>query len=88
MLNFFISTIAFSIAVFALNRYFDAQGLDSTRYRTITVMIVATFVSIGAGWVVDRLDGDAELHKNDPSISEVVQSGDPLKIAKLLAGFN
>ncbi len=88
MLNFFISTIAFSIAVFALNRYLDAQGIVSTRTRTITVMIVATLVSIGAGCVVDTLDGDAALHKNDPSIAEVVQGGDPLKIAKLLAGFN
>lgn len=88
MLYFFISTVAFSIDVFALNRYFDAQGLDSTRYRTIAVMIVVIFISIGAGGVVDRLDDDAELHKNDPSTAEVVQSGYPLKIAKLLAGFN
>ncbi len=52
------------------------------------VMVAATFISIGAGWAVDQLDGDAELHKNDPSLTEVVQSGDPVKIAKLLAGFN
>jgi hypothetical protein len=88
MLNFLISTIAFSLAAFALNRYFDAQEFSSTRARTITVMIAATFISIGAGWAVDQLDGEAELHKNDPSMLEVVKSGDPVMIAKLLAGFN
>ncbi|MGZ8984607.1 MAG: hypothetical protein ACXW1T_13430 [Methylophilus sp.] len=88
MLNFLISTITFSLAVFALNRYFDAQTINGTRSRTMMVMVAATLISIGAGWAVDKLDGDAELHKNDPSMMEIVQSGDPMKIAKLLAGFN
>ncbi|MGB7816853.1 MAG: hypothetical protein WBL28_10945 [Methylotenera sp.] len=76
------------MAAYVLNRYFDAQELGSTRSRTIAVMTIATLISIGAGWAVDKLDGDAELHKNDPSIIEVVKSGDPMKIAKLLVGFN
>ncbi len=88
MLNFLISTIVFSLAAYALNRYFDAQDLDSTRSRKIMVMTVATLISIGAGWAIDKLDGDAELHKNDPSITNVIQSGDPVQIAKILAGFN
>ena len=50
-------------------------------------MAIATIVSLGAGWAVDKLDGDAELHKNDPSMMEVLQSGDPVKIAKLLVGW-
>lgn len=88
MLNFLISTIAFSVAVYALNRFFDNQAISSTRSRTMIVMVAATLISIGAGWAVDVIDGDAELHKNDPSIAEVVKSGDPVKIAKVLAGFN
>lgn len=52
------------------------------------VMVAATLISIGAGWAVDQLDADAELHRNDPSMTEIVQSGDPVEIAKLLAGFN
>ena len=51
-------------------------------------MVAAILISIGAGWVADQLDGDAELQKNDPSMTEIVKSGDPVKIAKLLAGFN
>jgi hypothetical protein len=88
MLNFFISTAAFSIAAFVLNRYSDVQELGSTRSRTLIVMVAATLISIGAGWAVDVLDGEAELHKNDPSIAEIVKSGDPIKIVKILAGFN
>jgi hypothetical protein len=52
------------------------------------VMVAATLVSIGAGMAIDQLDGEAELHKNDPSLTDVVKSGDPLKIAKALVGFN
>jgi hypothetical protein len=88
MVNFIISTIAFSIAAYALNRYFDAIEISGTRSRTVVVMVASTLISIGAGWAVDLIDGDAELHKNDPSITEIVKNGDPVKIAKILAGFN
>lgn len=88
MLNFIISTTAFSIAAYALNRYFDVNAISDTRSRTMVVMIAATLISIGAGWAVDLIDGDAELHKNDPSITEIVKNGDPVKIAKVLTGFN
>lgn len=87
MLNFLISTIAFSLAIYVLNRVFNTHAA-SPRSVTLTVMIVATLFSIGASWAVDKLDGDAELHKNDPSMMEIVRSGDPVKIAKLLIGFN
>jgi hypothetical protein len=88
MLNFFISTIAFSLAMYGLNRYFDARDLASTRSRTLIVMVLATLVSIGAGMAIDQLDGEAELHKNDLSLTDIVKSGDPLKIAKVLTGIN
>lgn len=87
MLNFVISTSVFSFAIYGFNRYFNTQTTNGTRSRTLLIMVGATLISMGAGWVVDQLDGDAELHKNDPSMVEVVQSGDPIKIAKLLAGI-
>ena len=86
MLGFLISTIAFSFAAYALNRYFDAQELDSTRSRKILVMTAATLISIGVGWFVDKLDGDAALPQK--SITEVIQGGDPVQIVKMLAGIN
>jgi hypothetical protein len=50
------------------------------------VLVLATIVSIGAGWAVDELDGDAKRpHK---SITEVVNSGDPVELIKLMAGIN
>ena len=88
MLNFFISTIAFSLAIYALNRYLDSLEIVRTRSRTMIVMMLATFVSIGVGMAVDQLDGEAELHKNDPSLTDIVKGGDPVEIAKLLSGIN
>lgn len=88
MLNFIISTLAFSVAVYGMNRYFDTLALGRTATRTLLVVIAATLISIAAGWLVDELDGDAALHKNDPSIVDKLESGDPLQIAKVLAGFN
>lgn len=88
MLNFILSTAAFSLAVYGLNSYFDAQSFNCTRSGAIITMVAATNISISTGWIVDQLDGDAELHKNDLSIAEMVQNGDPVMIAKLLAGFN
>jgi hypothetical protein len=87
MLNFIISTIAFFAAVYSLNIYVNTLNITASRSRTVLVMLVATLISIAAGWALDQLDGEAELHKNDPSIMDVVQTGDPMKIAKLLAGF-
>lgn len=86
MLGFVISTIAFSLAVYALNRYLDSHELDSNRSRKILVMTFATVVSIGAGWLTDKLDGDADLPH--PSVAEVIQGGDPMQMAKILAGVN
>ncbi|OIQ85451.1 hypothetical protein GALL_327080 [mine drainage metagenome] len=84
MIGFVISTIAFSLAAYALNRYLAAQAIEHTRSHKMLVLAVATCVSIAAGWVTDKVDGDADVpHK---SVAEVVQSGDPLQMAKLLAG--
>lgn len=74
MLSFLISSFVFFLAAYALNRYFDAQELDSSRSRKTLVLVVATFISIGAGWLIDKLDGDAALPQNNVSITEVIQS--------------
>jgi len=48
--------------------------------HTIVVMVAATLISIGEGWAVDLIDGDAELNNNDTSLMDLVQSGDPMKV--------
>lgn len=88
MLGFVISTIIFSLVAYFLNRYLDTQGISSTGSRKIIVLTTATLISIGAGWAVDKIDGDAELHQKDSSIADVMNSGDPVKMAKLLTGVN
>jgi hypothetical protein len=35
--------------------------------RTLIVMIAATLIPISADWAAGRVDGNAELHKNDTS---------------------
>jgi hypothetical protein len=88
MLNFIISTLAFSIAAYALDRHFNAQAEAGTHSRKLLVLGIATIVSIAAGWGVDQLDGDAEKPSHNVSVIAAIQSGDPIQIAKLLAGIN
>jgi hypothetical protein len=88
MLNLIISTIAFSLAAFALDRYFNAKAPEGTHSKKLLVFGLATFVSIGAGWATDKVDGDAALPGKGVSVIEVIQSGDPIQIAKMLAGIN
>jgi len=88
MLNFLISTIAFSLAMYGMNRYFEGKSTSRTRSRSMLIMLAATLTSIGAGMAIDRLDGEAELHKKDPSLIEMLKSGDSLQIAKVLTGFD
>jgi hypothetical protein len=87
MLGFVISTIAFSVAIVGFNRLFDSQGLDNSKssHKSL-VLVLATVVSMGVGWAVDELDGDAKRpHK---SIMEIVSSGDPVELIKLMVGIN
>jgi hypothetical protein len=88
MLNFIISTISFSLAAYALDRHFNAQATDGNHSRRLLVFCVATIVSIVAGWAVDKLDGDTDVPGKSVSVVDVVKSGDPIQIAKLLVGIN
>ncbi len=86
MLGFILSTIAFSIALQALNRHFGVEHEDKASSKKATVIVIATLFSLGVGWTTDKLDGDAD--KPQKSIAEVVKSGDPLLIAKMLIGIS
>ena len=87
MLSLFLSTLAFFAAAFVMNRYLDAQGLDHNMSRKILVGTLATVISIGAGWAVDKLDGDADAPRKDVSLSDIMQSGDPTQALKVLSGL-
>ena len=88
MLGFVISTIAFSVVAYAINRYLKAQSIDQTNSHKMLVMVTATVISIGTAWLVDELDGDAKLPEKNISLMEVIKSGDPMQIAMKLIGIN
>lgn len=87
MPGLFLSTIAFFLAAYFLNRYLDAQGLDRNLSRKFLVGMLATLVSLGAGWAVDKLDGDADAPQKNMSLTDVMQSGDPTQALKALSGL-
>ena len=87
MLSLFLSTIAFFVAAYFLNRYLDGQGLDRNFSRKILVGTVATIISIGAAWAVDKLDGDGDAPQKGVSVTDIMQSGDPAQVLKALSGI-
>ena len=87
MLSLFLSAIAFFVAAFFINRYLDEQGLDHNMSRKMLVGTLATIISIGAGWVVDKLDGDVDASQKNASLTDITQSGDPTQVLKVLSGL-
>ena len=83
MLSLFLSAIAFFVAAFFINRYLDEQGLDHNMSRK---MLVGTLAAI-TGWVVDKLDGDVDASQKNASLTDIMQSGDPTQVLKVLSGL-
>jgi hypothetical protein len=79
--------MAFFVAVYFLNRYLDDQDLDRNMSRKILVGTLATLVSIGTGWVVDKLDGDADSPQKSVSVTDIMQRSDPTQALKALSGI-
>jgi len=88
MLNFVLSTIAFSLSIYCCDHYFKMKSVTKTDKHKFLVFVFATLISIGVGYLVDIVDGDFYLPKKDISLIEVVKSGDPLLIAKTIIGIN
>jgi hypothetical protein len=86
VLGFIISTLAFSVAVYALNRHHGIIEAHQTPAQKGRVLVLATLFSLLAGWVVDKLDGDAA--KPHLSMRQVIDSGDPVVIARYIIGIN
>lgn len=59
--NLFISTIVFFIAVWALRRYLEEQGIPKGMTRSLLVFILAWLLAWVAGeivdWTVEKIDG-------------------------------
>ncbi|GBG12881.1 histidine kinase [Novimethylophilus kurashikiensis] len=87
MLGFIVSTITFSIVARLLTWQMEKQGAMVPRQKFM-VMVAATLISMGIGWGVDRLDGDADAPSRQLSVAQILHSGDPVLIAKFLIGIN
>lgn len=59
MLNLIVSTLVFFVAAWFLNRYLDEQGIPKGMTRGLTVLVLASLMSWGAGWAVDWTQGKA-----------------------------
>ncbi len=53
MWNLIISTIVFFIAAWYIHRYLDEQGIPKGPTRGILVLVIASMLSWGAGYLVD-----------------------------------
>lgn len=87
MTSLILSTIAFFVAAFFINRYLDEQGLDRNMSRKLLVGTLATVISIGAGWAIDKLDGDADKPALNVLSSSNAQSDNTAQALKLLSGL-
>jgi hypothetical protein len=87
MLSFVLSTAAFFVVAYFLNRHLDGMGLDHSMSRKILVGTVATIISIGSGWAIDKLDGDEAASAKNVPLADTLQSGDRVQILKALSGI-
>ncbi len=62
MLNLILSTIAFFIAAWYINRYLDEQGISKGMIRGMLVFSLATLVSWGTG----KMEVWAQIKIEDP----------------------
>ena len=77
MLDLIVSTIAFFVAVFFLNRYFDGQGMNKGMTRSTLVFLIASVVSICVPMAVDFVSGESGGTK--------AESSDVAQLVKLLS---
>lgn len=59
MLSAIVSTVVFFMAAWILNRYLDDQGIPKGMLRGLTVLILASLMSWGAGWAVEWTQDNA-----------------------------
>jgi len=60
MWNLIVSTLVFFIAVWYIRRYLEEQGIPKGMTRSISVFLLASLVSWGAGELADWADESIE----------------------------
>ncbi len=75
MWNLIVSTIVFFVAAWYIHLYLDSHGIPKGMSRKLLVFVLASFVSWGAGEVVDWIQGPQ---------ATAPASSDPMQLLKAL----
>ncbi len=75
MWNLIVSTIVFFVAAWYIHLYLDSHGIPKGMSRKLLVFVLASFVSWGAGEVVDWIQGPQ---------ATAQASSDPVQLLKAL----
>lgn len=78
--NLFISTIVFFIAVWALRRYLEEQGIPRGMMRGLLVFILAWLLAWGAGeivdWMAEQIEGPQPSAQKTNDAAELLKALD------------
>ena len=76
--NLIISTLVFIFAAWYIHRYLDAQGIPKGMTRSISVFVLAYFVSWGAGemvdWAQEKIEGPQPAAQNVNDLSQLLKA--------------
>jgi hypothetical protein len=86
MLDLIISTIAFFVAVFYINRYLDDQGMNKGMSRSMLVFLIASVVSICVPMAVDFASEEIGGHKKSAG-ADALQGNEVSQLLKDLSAL-
>ena len=76
--NLFISTIVFFIAIWAIRRYLQEQGIPKGMTRGLLVFILAWLLAWGAGeivdWMVEKIEGPQAPAQSTDDAAELLKA--------------
>ena len=77
MWNLIISTVVFIIAAWYLRRYLDEQGIPKGMARGLSVFVLASLVSWGAGdvtdWIQEKIQGPRPVAQTKDDVTQLMK---------------
>ncbi|MDP2762704.1 MAG: hypothetical protein Q8O64_20275 [Sideroxyarcus sp.] len=78
MWNVLISTIVFFVAVWAIRRYLEEQGIPKGMTRGLLVFVLAYLPAWGVGeivdWVVEKIEGPQATQQRTDEAAELLKA--------------
>lgn len=76
--NLIVSTIAFFIAAWFINRHLDEQGILKSMTRGVLVFAIGSLVSWGSGeiadWTQEKIDGSQPATQTSGDLSQLLKA--------------